>query len=84
MFFYPNEGAVCRNGFSRYVPNLYSKSLEIMKKEQILSIIRHTLTFVGGVLITKGLIDEGMVNELSGASLTLIGGIWAIIDKNKK
>lgn len=32
MFFYPNEG-VCRNGFNRYVPNLYTKSLEIMKKE---------------------------------------------------
>jgi hypothetical protein len=33
MFFYPNEGHVCRNGFNRYVPNLYSKSLEIIKKE---------------------------------------------------
>jgi hypothetical protein len=33
MFFYPNEGSVCRNGFSRYVPNLYSKTLEIIKKE---------------------------------------------------
>ena len=33
MFFYPNQGSVCRNGFSRYVPNLYSKSLEIIKKE---------------------------------------------------
>ena len=32
MFFFPNEG-VCRNGFNRYVPNLYTKSLEIMKKE---------------------------------------------------
>jgi hypothetical protein len=32
MFFYPNEG-VCRNGFNRYIPNLYSKSLEIIKKE---------------------------------------------------
>ena len=32
MFFYPNEG-VCRNGFNRFVPNLYSKSLEIIKKE---------------------------------------------------
>jgi len=32
MFFYPNEG-VCRNGFNRYVPNLYTKSLEVMKKE---------------------------------------------------
>jgi hypothetical protein len=35
MFFYPNEGKVCRNGFNRYVPNLYSKSLEIIKKENL-------------------------------------------------
>jgi hypothetical protein len=33
MFFYPNEGTVCRNGFNRFVPNLYSKSIEIIKKE---------------------------------------------------
>ena len=33
MFFFPNEGAVCRNGFNRFTPNLYSKSLEIIKKE---------------------------------------------------
>ena len=33
MFFYPNEGTVCRNGFNRYVPNLYSKTLQIVKKE---------------------------------------------------
>jgi hypothetical protein len=33
MFFYPNEGQVCRNGFNRYVPNLYSKTLQIVKKE---------------------------------------------------
>jgi len=32
MFFYPDEG-VCRNGFNRYVQNLYTKSLEIVKKE---------------------------------------------------
>lgn len=33
MFFYPNPSEVCRNGFNRYVPNLYTKSLEITKKE---------------------------------------------------
>ena len=33
MFFFPNEGTSCRNGFNRYVPNLYTKSLEIIKKE---------------------------------------------------
>jgi hypothetical protein len=32
MFFHPQDG-VCRNGFNRFVPNLYTKSLEIAKKE---------------------------------------------------
>jgi len=33
MFFYPKQGEVCKNGFNRYVPNLYSKTLQIVKKE---------------------------------------------------
>jgi hypothetical protein len=33
MFFYPKQGEVCRNGFNRYVPNLYTKTLQIVKKE---------------------------------------------------
>jgi hypothetical protein len=32
MFFYPKEGEVCKNGFNRYVKNLYIKSLSIAKK----------------------------------------------------
>ena len=31
MFFYPEEGQVCKNGFNRYVKNLYNKSLNIIK-----------------------------------------------------
>lgn len=33
MFFFPHEG-VCRNGFNRYVKNLYTTTLNIMVKEQ--------------------------------------------------
>ena len=33
MFFYPKQGEVCRNGFNRFAPNLYTKSLQIAKKE---------------------------------------------------
>lgn len=31
MFFYPKKGEVCRNGFNRYVDNLYNSSLQIIK-----------------------------------------------------
>jgi len=31
MFFFPEEGKVCKNGFNRFVKNLYDKSLNIIK-----------------------------------------------------
>ncbi len=52
-----------------------------MKKEQILGLIRHSLTFIGGILIMKGVVDEASFTEISGALISLIGGIWSVIDK---
>jgi hypothetical protein len=54
-----------------------------MKKEIILGIIRHTLTFVGGIFVMKGITDEQTITEIIGGALTLIGGIWSIINKAK-
>jgi hypothetical protein len=54
-----------------------------MKKEQILGIIRHSLTFIGGILLMKGLIDEATWTEISGSALTLVGTVWSVVDKNK-
>lgn len=55
-----------------------------MTKEQILGIARHALTFIGGILIMKGIIDEGTWTEVTGGAITLAGTIWSIVDKNKK
>ena len=33
MFFYSKKGEVCRNGFNRYVSNLYDKSMRIAQSE---------------------------------------------------
>jgi len=52
-----------------------------MSKERILGIVRHTLTFVGGLLVMKGLVDEAMVSEIIGGVMTLTGTIWSIFDK---
>jgi hypothetical protein len=54
-----------------------------LTQEQILGIVRHILTFGGGILVTKGLLDEGMVAEISGAVITLIGAVWSIVEKSK-
>ena len=54
-----------------------------LTKEQILGIARHGLSFIGGILIMKGIVDEAVMNEVIGGAMTLAGTIWSIIDKNK-
>ena len=53
-------------------------------KEKTLGIIRHTLTFVGGIIVMKGVVDEATVTEVSGVVMTFIGAIWSVLNKNKK
>ena len=52
-----------------------------LNKEQILGIVRHTLTFGGGIVVMKGLVDEATVTEIIGGVMTLTGTIWSVINK---
>ncbi len=52
-----------------------------LTKEQVLGIIRHTLTFVGGILVMRGIVDETIVTEIVGGVMTLTGAIWSIVEK---
>jgi hypothetical protein len=52
-----------------------------LTKEQVLGIVRHVLTFAGGIVIAKGVADENTVNEIIGGVITLVGTIWSIVSK---
>jgi hypothetical protein len=52
-----------------------------LSKEQILGIVRHALTFTGGIIVMKGLADDGLVAEVIGGIMTLVGAVWSIVDK---
>jgi hypothetical protein len=54
-----------------------------MNKEQILGVFRHVLTFVGGTLITKGIFDAELANEIVGTVVTVIGTVWSVITKKR-
>ena len=54
-----------------------------LTKEQLLGIVRHAVTFIGGILVMKGIIDDSMVQEILGGATTLAGVIWSIVVKNK-
>lgn len=46
-------------------------------------IIRHVLTFVGGILVSLGWADEATATAFIGAVITVVGGVWSIMTKRK-
>jgi hypothetical protein len=52
-----------------------------LTKEQWLGILRHTLTFAGGVAVTVGYLDATIVAEISGLIMSLVGALWSILSK---
>jgi hypothetical protein len=54
-----------------------------LNKEQVMGIVRHALTFIGGIVVMKGLVDETVITEVVGGVMTLVGAIWSILDKKK-
>ena len=55
-----------------------------MNKATILGLVRHLLTFGGGILVSKGLLDEGAVEETVGAAVTVIGFLMSVFAKEKR
>lgn len=55
-----------------------------MTKEQVLGIVRHGLTFIGGILVLKGITTDATVLEVVGLTVTAIGSIWSVVSKDKK
>ncbi len=54
-----------------------------MKRDKIFGIIRHILTFAGGIIVLNGHIDDSMLQEIIGASMSIIGLVASIFDKDK-
>jgi hypothetical protein len=53
-----------------------------LTREQVLGIVRHALTFAGGIVVMSGWADQGVVTEIIGGVITLTGAIWSVIAKN--
>ena len=56
--------------------------LPIMKAA-VIALLRHLLTFIGGTLVAKGIIDAATLTEIIGSVLTLLSVGWMALDKSK-
>ena len=55
-----------------------------MSQDQLLGILRHVLTFVGGIVVAKGNVDSATIETIVGALVTLGGAIWSVRTKRVK
>jgi len=54
-----------------------------LMKSAVIALLRHLLTFIGGTLVAKGLLDTETLQEIIGALITLLSVGWMTIDKVK-
>ena len=52
--------------------------------DKIQGLLRHILTFIGGYLVTSGIIDEAILSEVVGAIITITGFVWSWLGKDKE
>jgi len=62
--------------------NTETPKLPLMKSA-VIALLRHLLTFIGGTLVAKGLLDTETLQEIIGALITLLSVGWMTIDKVK-
>jgi hypothetical protein len=54
-----------------------------MNNDILLGLVRHVLTALGGVLVTKGTIDQSTAETVTGGVVAIIGAIWSVVTKKK-
>ena len=54
-----------------------------LMQSAIIALLRHLLTFIGGTLVAKGVIDTATLTEIIGAIITLLSVCWMAVEKVK-
>ena len=54
-----------------------------LMQSAIIALLRHLLTFIGGTLVAKGILDATALQEIIGALITLLSVGWMAVEKVK-
>jgi hypothetical protein len=55
-----------------------------IRKKELMGVVRHILTFIGGVVMMIGIGEGEVIGEMVGSAVALTGLVWSIIEKNKR
>jgi heme A synthase len=54
-----------------------------LMQSAIIALLRHLLTFIGGTLVAKGLLDATALTEIIGAIISILSVTWMAVSKYK-
>ena len=54
-----------------------------LMQSAIIALLRHLLTFIGGTIVAKGILDSATLQEIIGALITLLSVGWMAVEKVK-
>jgi len=49
----------------------------------VIALLRHLLTFIGGTLVAKGILDSAAMTEVIGAIISILSVTWMAVSKYK-
>ena len=49
----------------------------------VIALLRHLLTFIGGTLVAKGILDATALTEIIGAIISILSVTWMAVSKYK-
>jgi hypothetical protein len=57
--------------------------ITMVNQEQTVGLIRHVITFIGGILVARGKLDVGSVETISGLVVTVVGFLFSFLAPEK-
>jgi hypothetical protein len=55
----------------------------LINKEQFLGLVRHAITFIGGIIVAKGNLDPSALDTIVGVAVSIAGLIWSFMSEDK-
>ena len=54
-----------------------------LMQSAVIALLRHILTFIGGTLVAKGILDSAAMTEVIGAIISILSVTWMAVSKYK-
>jgi positive regulator of sigma E activity len=52
-----------------------------LMQSAVIALLRHLLTFIGGTLVAKGILDSAALTEIIGAIISIVSVSWMAVSK---